>query len=92
MRQTSKRAIKKQLADSDGDSKVAATSRPALRARRQTVRPISPRGPAKFLRANQPETPNHKKQLTAVKRADFALFKGRHHAQLLLRTAQRITY
>ena len=92
MRQTLKRAIKSSLRIPVVTLSRAAASRPAPVARRQTVRPISPLGPEKFLRANQPETPNHKQHLTAVKRADFALFKGRHYAQLLLRTAQRITY
>ena len=87
MRQTLKRAIKSSLRIPVVTPSRAAASRPAPAARRQTVRPISPLRPAKFLRANQPETPNQKPQLTAVKRADFAPFKGRHYAQLLLRRA-----
>ncbi len=87
MRQTLKRAIKSNLRIPVVTPSRAAASRPAPGARRQTVRPISPLRPAKFLRANQPETPNLKPQLTAVKRADFAPFKGRHYAQLLLRRA-----
>lgn len=91
MRQTSKRVIKSSLPIPVVIPRRAAASRPTPGARRQAVRPINLLRPAKYPGANQPETPNHKPQLTAVKRADFAPFKGRHYAQLLLRRAQRIT-